>query len=259
MLTTSHLFHTIFFLPFSVPSHAILHYSTSSLSHTLLPPSPHHLAQSLILFFFGQDAMLYNQASHWRVSLFLFFVFYLCSQLIHLETGCSWGRREQDRKSRRKGWKREQSKSVFAWEALHLNTVNMRRLPTEKSTCDYTMWNSKTVFFSPYTSPPPQPTSTHSHTCWCWVYCGPGIAVLAESAERGKEKQRGEEQKKKKKIDSHRHATLHQDCFCPEREKGGMESLFYTIQEPLERQRKIEDWKERWRWGLWLREKIYLI
>lgn len=274
MLITSHLFNTIFFLPFSVPSHAILHYSTASLSHTLLPPSPHHLAQSLIVFsrlalhlqpfiysFFFLDRMLccIIKPAIEQSAFFCFFVFYLCSQLIHLETGCSWGRQEQDRKSRRKGWKREQSKSVFAWEALHLNTVNMRRLPTEKSTCDYTMWNSKTVFFSPYTSPPPQPTSTHSHTCWCWVYCGPGIAVLAESAERGKEKQRGEEQKKKKKIDSHRHATLHQDCFCPEREKGGMESLFFYFQEPLERQRKIEDWKERWRWGLWLREKIYLI
>lgn len=109
------------------------------------------------------------------------------------------------------------------------------------------MWNSRTVFLSPYTSPPPQPASTHSHTWRCWVYCGPGIALLAESAERGKEKQRGEEQKKK--INSHRHATLHQVCYCPEREtggmEGGMERLFYRSRETFQRQRKTGDWKRR--------------
>lgn len=55
--------------------------------------------------------------------------------------------------------------------------------------------------------------------------------MLAESAERGKEKQRGEEQK----INSHRHATLHQDCYCPEREKGGMErgrGYFTLVESP---------------------------
>lgn len=71
-----------------------------------------------------------------------------------------------------------------------------------------------------YTSPPLQPGGVHSHggvvyavslTQW----------MLAESPQRGKEKQRGREEK----INSHRHATLHQDCYCPEREKGRMERL----------------------------------
>lgn len=53
------------------------------------------------------------------------------------------------------------------------------------------------------------------------------------------------------KINSHRHATLHQDCYCPEREKAGRERrrdgerLFYMSRELFKRRRKIGEWKER--------------
>lgn len=69
---------------------------------------------------------------------------------------------------------------------------------------------------------------------WCW-----------QRVERwGKEKQRGRE--RGKKINSHRHATLHQDCYCPERErerKGGMEggrSSCTQVRRPQRDRRQME-------------------
>ena len=272
------------------PCHTI---STSSLSHTLLPPSPHHLSffslslPYVLLFFtpsFGQDVVLYNQASHWTGS------FLLCGQLIHPETGCSWGRQEWARKLWRVGWEKEGeillccglSTKVRAgcarlvWVCLHEKRFSsmtfkpceygkkstLKKIPT----CDYVMWNSRTVFLPPYTSPPPQPASTHSHTWRCWVYCGPGIAVLAESAERGKEKQRGEEQKKKKKKKKKKTKAIdRKNCIktvTAQREKReawreGWRGYFTGVEKPFQRQRKTGDWNRgetSVRGGLWLRE-----
>lgn len=57
------------------------------------------------------------------------------------------------------------------------------------------------------------------------------MAGLAGSAERGKERQRGKEQEKI--INSHRHATLHQDCYWPEREREeGWRACFTQFDSP---------------------------
>lgn len=102
-----------------ITHHALL--SFSFFMHS--PPSFPSLTQSLLLFsssspsictaliynFRGQDAALYNRAGHRTVSPFL------CSQLIHPETGSSWGRPQQNRKWWRRGVKERAGRARIAW------------------------------------------------------------------------------------------------------------------------------------------------
>lgn len=88
---------------------------------------------------------------------------------------------------------------------------------------------------------------------WAWHSCA---GRECRGGQRGTERQRA----KKIKINSHRHATLHQDCYFPEREKGGFEGLIYAIQGPLQKERKTKDWKEmKVRVGIEKKKKNYLI
>lgn len=143
--------------------------------------------------------------------------------------GCSRGRQEWDSEL----WRRER---VFFW-CEHQGESRLCQI--SKGCASW--WDCRRCvrsrFFPPHL-PHSQQACTHGR--WCCVYCGPGKAVLAESAERGKQKQGG---RGKKKINSHRHATLHQDCSCRER-KGRQKERQAGMERQSHCQREIGDWKE---------------
>lgn len=98
-------------------------------------------------------------------------------------------------------------------------------------TYDFTMQNTKTVFFSSLLS-----TNTHKHA---YTDGGDGYTVdLAQlswqSAQNGA---------KRKKIKRHHHATLYQNSL-PRESKGGGEAYF-TQFESTQKDKKIKDWKVR--------------
>lgn len=171
--------------------------------------------------FRGQDAVLYNRASHWTVSPFL------CSQLIHPETGSSWGRPQQNRKWWREGVKERAGRARIAWAFLRGLGCVKNETFVDTNICVWLyhekQWDSPSSSF-------PSPHLLHAHG-WRWVHRRPGMAGLAESAERGEERQRGEEQEKI--INSHWHTTLHQDCYWPEREREeGRRACFSQFDSP---------------------------